>query len=70
MSKGTLKNKNHAYNPSTWEADAGGSKIQHQSGIHSEFKGNLNYTLSRPYLEKTKAVAQLWHTCLACTRLY
>jgi hypothetical protein len=26
----------HTYNPHTWEAEAGGSEVQSQPGLHSE----------------------------------
>jgi hypothetical protein len=42
-------------NPSTWEARAGGSKVQSQPGLHSKFKASLGYVVG-PYLIK-KVVA-------------
>jgi hypothetical protein len=32
----------HIYNPGTREAEVGGSRVQGQPGLHSEFKANLN----------------------------
>ena len=34
----------HAFNPSTWEAEAGGSlSVQDQPGLHSEFQDSWSY---------------------------
>jgi hypothetical protein len=41
----------HAFNPSTWEAEAGG--VQGQPGLQSEFQDSQGYT-EKPYLEKPK----------------
>jgi hypothetical protein len=30
----------HTYNPSTWEGEAGGSRVQGQPGQHSKFKAS------------------------------
>jgi hypothetical protein len=40
----------HTWSPSTQEAEAGGSEIQGQPGLHSKFKANLNY-LVRSWLK-------------------
>lgn len=34
----------HAFNPSTWEADAGRLQVQSQPGLH-EFKAILGYVV-------------------------
>ena len=42
----------HAFNPRTWEAEAGGSLwVQGQPGLHSEFQDSPRNT-EKPYLEK------------------
>jgi hypothetical protein len=43
----------HVCNPSSWEAEAGGLKVQGQLWLHGEFKGSLGYIM-RCYLKKTK----------------
>jgi hypothetical protein len=42
----------HAFNPNTWEADAGGFWVQGQPGLQSEFQDSQGYT-EKPCL-KTK----------------
>jgi hypothetical protein len=41
----------HAFNPSTWEAEAGGFRVRGQPGLQSEFQDSQGYihreTLSR-----------------------
>jgi hypothetical protein len=32
----------HVYNPSTWEAEAGGSQVQNQAGLHRETLSSLH----------------------------
>jgi hypothetical protein len=41
----------HTFNPSTWEAEAGG--FQGQPGLQSEFQDSQGYT-EKPCLEKPK----------------
>ena len=44
----------HAYNPSTWEAEAGGCcEFETSLGYKSEPKASLRY-IARPCLKKTK----------------
>jgi hypothetical protein len=43
----------HIYNPSTWEAEEGGSSVQGQPGLYNNFKANVNKTLS-PKTENRK----------------
>jgi hypothetical protein len=43
----------HAFNPSTWEAEAGGFLSLRPAGLQSEFQDSQGYT-EKPYLEKTK----------------
>jgi hypothetical protein len=31
------------FDPSTWEAEAGGHQVLSQSGLHSEFQNSLSY---------------------------
>jgi hypothetical protein len=33
----------HTYNPSTWEAEAGGSRVQGQPGLHNEILYENNH---------------------------
>jgi hypothetical protein len=35
----------YAYNPSTWEAETGRSKIPGQPEVHNEFKASLVYIM-------------------------
>jgi hypothetical protein len=44
----------HTFNPSTWEAEAGGFLVQGQSGLQSEFQDSQGYT-EKHCLEKTTA---------------
>jgi hypothetical protein len=41
----------HAFNPSTWEAEAGGSLSSRQPGLQSEFQDSQGYT-EKPCLKK------------------
>jgi hypothetical protein len=41
----------HAFNPSTWEAEAGGFLIRGQPGLQSEFQDSQSYT-EKPCLNK------------------
>ena len=41
----------HAFNPSTWEAEAGGFRVQGQPGLQSEFQESQGYK-EKPCLEK------------------
>jgi hypothetical protein len=41
----------HAFNPSTWEAEAGG--VRRQPGLQSEFQDSQGYT-EKPCWEKNK----------------
>lgn len=41
----------HAYKPSTWDVEAGGSEIQSHFRLHSKFEASLGYL--RPYLRQT-----------------
>jgi hypothetical protein len=59
---GYISNKNiktepgvvvHAFNPSTWEAEAGDFWVQGQPGLQSEFQDSQGYT-EKPCLEKQK----------------
>jgi hypothetical protein len=43
----------HAFNPSTWEAEAGRFLSSSQPGLQSEFQDSQGYT-EKPCLEKTK----------------
>jgi hypothetical protein len=43
----------HTCNPSTWKSEAGGSWIQVQPGLHSEFKGSLD-SIVRSCVKKNK----------------
>jgi hypothetical protein len=43
----------HAFNPSTWEAEAGGFLSSGQPGLQSEFQDSQSYT-EKPCLEKTE----------------
>jgi hypothetical protein len=43
----------YAFNPSTWEAEAGGSQVRDHPGLQSEFQDSQGYT-EKPCLEKTK----------------
>ena len=43
----------HAFNPSTWEAEAVDFWVQGQPGLQSEFQDSQGYT-EKPCLEKTK----------------
>jgi hypothetical protein len=43
----------HVYNPSTKEAEVGGSWVQGQHGLQSKFKATLGY-IARPCLKKQK----------------
>jgi hypothetical protein len=50
----------HAFNPSTWEAEAGGflSSVRGQPGLQSEFQDSQSYT-EKPCLEKqNKSIIQ------------
>jgi hypothetical protein len=40
----------HACNPSTWEAEAEGLRVQSHPKLHSEFEASLSYT-AEPYLK-------------------
>lgn len=33
----------HAHKPSTWDAEMGGSQVQDQPGLESEFRASLDY---------------------------
>jgi hypothetical protein len=43
----------HAFNPSTWEAEAGEFLSRGQPGLHSEFQDSQGYA-EKPCLNKTK----------------
>jgi hypothetical protein len=43
----------HAFNPSIWEAEAGGFLSSSQPGLQSEFQDSQGYT-EKPCLEKPK----------------
>jgi hypothetical protein len=43
----------HAFDPSTWEAEAGGFLSLIQPGLQSEFQDSQGYT-EKPCLEKPK----------------
>jgi hypothetical protein len=43
----------HAFNPSTWEAEAGGFLSSRPPGLQSEFQDSQDYT-EKPCLEKPK----------------
>jgi hypothetical protein len=43
----------HTFNPSTWEAEAGGFLSKGQPGLQSEFQDNQGYT-EKPCLKKLK----------------
>ena len=45
----------HAFNASTWEAEAGRSLCSSQPGLQSEFQDSQRYT-ENPCLEKNSAV--------------
>jgi hypothetical protein len=42
------------FNPSNWEAKAGGSQVQRWPGQYSKFKASLSYTV-RPFVKQNKA---------------
>ena len=44
----------HAFNPSTWEAEAGGSLSLGQPGLQSQFQDKLQSYTEKPCLEKQK----------------
>lgn len=52
----------HFYKPSTWEAEAGGSQVWRQPGLHSKFK--LGYKILSQKKEKVKVhgILNLWNT--------
>jgi hypothetical protein len=52
----------HAFNPSTWEAEAGG--FQGQPGLQSEFQDSQGYR-EKPCLEKKK-INSKWIKTLIC----
>jgi hypothetical protein len=41
------------FNPSTWEAEAGGSPSLRPPGLYNEFQDSQGYT-EKPYLENQK----------------
>ena len=43
----------HPFNPSTWEAEAGGFLSSRPAGLQSEFQDSQRYT-EKPCLEKPK----------------
>jgi hypothetical protein len=43
----------HTFNPSTWEAEAGGCLSSRPAGLQSEFQDSQGYT-EKPCLEKPK----------------
>ena len=43
----------HAFNPSTWQAEAGGFLSSSQPGLQSEFQDSQGYT-EKPCLKKPK----------------
>jgi hypothetical protein len=45
----------HAFNPSTWEAEAGRFLVRGQPGLYSEFQDSQSYT-EQPCLEKNKQI--------------
>jgi hypothetical protein len=46
----------HAFNPSTWEAKAGGFLSSSQPGLQSEFQDNQGYSEKPCLLKKKKKV--------------
>ena len=45
----------HTFNPSTWEADAGGAQgVRGQPGLQSEFQDSQDCYTEKPCLEKPK----------------
>lgn len=53
----------HAYWASSWEVEGGGSKVQEQSGLHSEFLTQLHSkTLSQKH--KRKQTNENWSFCV------
>jgi hypothetical protein len=49
----------HAFNPSTWEAEAGGFWVRGQPGLQSEFQDSQNYT-EKPCLKKQQQQKKVW----------
>jgi hypothetical protein len=47
----------HAFNPSTWQAEAGGFLSSSQPGLQSEFQDSQGYT-EKPCLQKPKTENQ------------
>jgi hypothetical protein len=41
----------HTCNPSTWEAEAGGLKVQDQTGLHGKLQASVGYT-EKPLSQK------------------
>jgi hypothetical protein len=48
----------HAFNPSTWEAEAGGFWVRGQPGLESEFQDSQGST-HKPCLKKKKKSSSL-----------
>jgi hypothetical protein len=47
----------HAFNPSSWEAEAGGFLVRGQTGLWSEFQDSQGYT-EKPCLKTNKQQQQ------------
>jgi hypothetical protein len=49
----TYSNHHNVYNPSTWEAEAGGSFLSSRPAWSTEFQDSQDY-IKKPYLKKLK----------------
>jgi hypothetical protein len=59
----------HAFNPSTWEAEAGGFLSSRHAGLQSEFQDSQGYT-EKPCLEKqTNKKDRSTRDCCVCVWL-
>ena len=58
----------HTFNPSTWEAEAGGFLSSSQPGLQSEFQDSQCYT-EKPCLKKTKKQNKTKKTGFLCVAL-
>jgi hypothetical protein len=55
VEEGIRKVESHCFNPSTWEAEAGGSLCNgDQSGLQSKFWVSQGYSIEEPVFKKKK----------------